>query len=125
DIHVRELFNPRHVLIRFTWANGDAIKNEFVLLAAKGSKNPSAMSNLDWPDRKSSVVDLSILPNESYDVEGSLTCLYADDHSQGPGAKLHTNSIHIEPGDGQSNLVLALREDGCPEVPGKRLTTKH
>ena len=71
------------------------------------------------------VVDLSILPNEPYDLEGSLTCQYADDHSLGPGAKLHTNVIHIEPGDGQSDLVLALRADACPEVPGKTLMTKH
>jgi hypothetical protein len=122
DIQLEQQFAARHVTVRVTWADGRLIRG-FVLVTAKGSSNPDAMSNARQPNLKASTVDLSILPNEPYDVEAELTCRYADEQSVGPGAKLKSNKIRLAPGDDQGELLLTIPATSCPEVPGKKLLT--
>lgn len=105
-----------------TWADGPLIRN-FVFVTAKGTANPDAMSDARQPDLKTSVVELSVLPNEPYELEAELTCRYADERSVGPGAKLKSNKIHLAPGDDQNELQLTIPETSCPEVNGKKLLT--
>jgi len=119
DIHLEEQFAPRHVTVRVTWEDGQLIK-DFVFVEARGNVNTAAMAQKKQPDLKKSVVDLSVLPNESYEVDASLTCRYWDDRSIGPGAKLNSNQVHLKPGDGQTELLLIIPATSCPELPGKK-----
>lgn len=119
DIHLEEQFMPRHVTVRVTWEDGQLIK-DFIFVEAKGTVNTAAMAQKKQPDLKKSIVDLSVLPNESYEVEASLTCRYSDDRSIGPGAKLNSNKVHLKPGDGQTELLLIIPATNCPELPGKK-----
>ena len=95
---------------------------DFVFVTANG-RNGDAMSDARQPDLKASVIELSVLPNEPYEVEAELTCRYADERSVGPGAKLKSNRIHLAPGDDQKELSLTIPASSCPEVPGKKLLT--
>lgn len=122
DIRIEQQFTPRHVTVRVVWADGRLIR-DFVFVEAKGSLNPSAMSDTRQPDLKSSVIDLSILPNEPYDIEAKLTCSYADERSIGPGARLKSNTVHLEPDDGRTELFLTIPATACPDVPGKTTLT--
>jgi hypothetical protein len=122
DIRLVQQFAPRHLTVRVTWADGRLIK-DFVYVVANGTVNPAAMSDTSQPDLKASVVDLSILPNERYEVEGELTCRYGDERSFGPGATLKSNKVYLEPGDDRTELSLTIPGTGCPEIPGKTLLT--
>ncbi len=122
DIHLSSQFTPRHLTVRITWADGRLI-HDLVFVNAKGIANPKAMSHTRQPDMESSVVDLTILPDESYDVEAELICQYATERSVGPGARLKSNRVRILPGDGRTELFLSIPARSCPEEPGKRLLT--
>jgi len=90
---------------------------------AKGTVNADARSNTRQPDLKRSVVDLTVLPNEPYEVDAVLTCRYADEHSIGPGAKLASNKVFLKPGDDRREILLTIPAASCPEVPGKKSLT--
>ena len=120
DIRLEQQFAPRHVTVRVTWADGRVVK-DFVYIAAKGTVNPAAMSDASQQD--TSVADLSILPNERYEVEGELTCRYSDERSSGPGARLKSNKVYLEPGDDRTELFLTIPGTGCPAIDGKTLET--
>jgi hypothetical protein len=122
DIRLVQQFAPRHATVRVTWADGSLIR-DFVLVAAIGTANPAAMSHTSQPDLKASVVDLTVVPDEPYDVEANLTCRYADEKSVGPGKKLKSGRVHLDPGDDQKEIMLKLPVNSCPEVPGKKLIT--
>lgn len=124
DIHVQEQFTPRHLNVRITWADGQIIR-DFVFVEAKGTANPAAMAQTSQPDLKQSLVNLSVLPNESYDVEAQLICRYFDGRISGPGATLHSNKAHVKPSDGQAELVLTIPTNSCPELAGKRLENNN
>ena len=40
------------------------------------------MSDSNQPYLKASIADLSVLPNEPYEIEAELTCPYADERSE-------------------------------------------
>ncbi|HET9318527.1 MAG TPA: hypothetical protein VFO27_02090 [Bryobacteraceae bacterium] len=122
DIRLEQQFAPRHLTVRVTWADGRLIRN-FVYVVAKGTVNPAALAHTSQPDMKSSVVDLSIHPNESYTVDAELTCRYSDAHSSGPGAKLKSNTVYLRPNDNERKLFLTIPAKACPEIPGKTLET--
>lgn len=122
DIHIEHQFVPRHLTVRVTWADGRLIK-DFVGVEAKGIVNPKAMWDGTQPNMEASVIKLSVLPNEPYEVEAELTCRYADERSVGPGATLKSNKIGLAPGDGQTELLLTIPATSCPEVPGKKSVT--
>ncbi len=122
DIRLERQFAPRHLTARVTWADGRLIK-DFVFVSAKGTVNPDVASHASQPDLKTSAVDLSLMPNESYEVEAELTCRYADERSVGPGATLKSNKAHVVAGDNQTKLFLTIPAAACPEVPGKTLLT--
>jgi len=122
DIQLEPQFAPRHLTVRVTWADGRLIK-DFVFIAAKGTANRVAMSHTSQPDMKASVVDLSILPNEPYKVQGELICRYADERSIGPGATLKSNTVYLGRGDNRAELTLTIPATACPEIHGKRRLT--
>jgi hypothetical protein len=72
---------------------------------------------------KASIIDLTILPNESYEVEAELICRYSDERSSKSGAKLKSSRIYLGSGDGRTELFLTIPAMACPEVPGKTLET--
>ncbi len=120
DIRLEQQFAPRHLNVRVTWADGRLVR-DFVYVVAKGTVNPAAMSDASQQDL--SVADLSVLPNERYEVEAELTCRYADERSFGPGARLKSNKVYLEPGDDRTELSLTIPGTGCPEIHGKTLLT--
>jgi hypothetical protein len=122
DIQLEQQFAPRHLTARVTWADGRLIR-DFVFVTATGTSHPDAMSDARQPDLKASVVEMSVLPDEPYEVEAELTCRYADERSVGPGAKLKSNKIYLAPGDGQKKLLLTIPATSCPEVHAKELLT--
>lgn len=122
DIQLEQQFAPRHLTARVTWADGRLIRDS-VFVTATGTAHPGAMSNVRQPDLKASVVEMSVLPNEPYEVEAELTCRYADERSVGPGAKLKSNKIYLAPGDDQKELLLTIPATSCPEVHVKELLT--
>jgi len=122
DIRLEQQFAPRHLAARVTWADGRLIR-DFVFVVAKGTVTPDAMSHTSQPDLKASVVDLSVLPNEPYEVEAELTCRYADERSVGPGAKLKSNKVLIAPDDDRKEILLTIPATSCPAVNGKKVLT--
>jgi hypothetical protein len=122
DIRIEQQFAPRHLVARVTWADGRLIRN-FVFVTAKGTADENAMADTRQPDLKASIVELSVLPDEPYEVEAELTCRYADERSFGPGAKLKSNKVHLAPGDDQKELLLTIPATSCPAVAGKKLLT--
>ena len=122
DIRLEQQFLPRRFTVRVTWADGSLIKG-FVHIEAKGTANPKALSDIRQPDLKASVIELSVLPNEPYEVEAELICRYADERSNAPGAALKSNRINLVPGDGRAELTLTIPATACPEIPGKTLVT--
>ena len=122
DIRLEPGFAPRHLTVRVTWADGRLI-GDSVFVVAKGTVNPAAMSYASRPDMKASVFDLSILPNEPYEVEAELTCRYADERSIGPGAKLKSNRVYLGPREDRTELFLTIPAKACPDIPGKTLVT--
>ncbi len=113
DIRLEQQFTPRHVTVRVTWADGRLIK-DFVYIMAKGTVNPAAMSDASQQDM--SVADLSILPNERYEIEVELTCRYSDERSSGPGATLKSNKFYLEPGDDRTEISLTIPGTACPAI---------
>lgn len=118
DIRLDQQFGPRHLTVRITWADGRVIK-DLLSVEAKGTVNPSAMSHATQPDMKMSVVDLSILPNEPYEVGAELICVYADERSVGPGTTLKSNRVFIGPREDRTELSLTMPGTACPDIPGK------
>jgi hypothetical protein len=97
---------------------------DFVFVTAKGTANPDAMSDARQPNLKASIIELSLLPSEPYEVEAELTCRYADERIlSGPGAKLKSNSVHLAAGDDRKEILLTIPVMSCPEVPGKKSLT--
>lgn len=123
DIRLEQQFTPRHITARVTWADGRLI-TDYLFVTAKGTANADAMSDTRQPDLKASIVELTVLPNEPYEVEAELTCRYADARIlSGPGAKLKSNRAYLTPGDGQQELLLTIPAISCPPLPGKKLLT--
>jgi hypothetical protein len=122
DIRLEQQFTPRHLSVRVVWSDGRLIK-DFVFVQAEGTANAAAMSDATQPDLKASVLDLSVLPNESYEVEAELTCRYRDERSEGPGARLKSNKFHLEPKDQRTEVILTMPATACPEISGKTLVT--
>jgi hypothetical protein len=122
DMRLDQQFKPRHLTARVTWADGRLIR-DFVYVVAKGTVNADARSNTRQPDLKKSVVVLSVVPNERYEVEAELTCRYADERSIGPGAELRSNKVLLRPDDDRTEILLTIPAASCPEVPGKKSLT--
>lgn len=122
DIRLEQQFNPRHLSVRVVWSDGRLIRDS-VFVEAKGTTNPASMSNANQPDQKASIIDLSLLPNEPYEVEAELICRYADERSEGPGARLKSNKIHLEAEDQRIEVMLTMPGTACPEIPGKTPVT--
>jgi hypothetical protein len=122
DIRLEQAFAQRHLSVRVTWADGRLIR-DFVSVSAKGTADPAAKSDARQLDMKVSVAELSVLPDEPYEVEAELTCVYADERSIGPGATLRSNKIYLKPGDERTELLLTIPGLGCPEIAGKRPLT--
>jgi hypothetical protein len=122
DIRLEQQFVPRHFTVRVAWADGRPIRG-FVFVEAKATANPAAMSDTSQPDMKGSVVDLSIVPDEPYEVQATLTCRYADARSIGPGATLKSNKVYLAPGDDRKELLLTIAATACPKIREKRLLT--
>jgi hypothetical protein len=89
-----------------------------VYIVAKGTLNTQAMSDAST-GMNASAGDLKILPNEPYGVQAELTCRYADERSEGPGATLKSNTIYISPDDGRTQLTLTIPARACPLIQGK------
>lgn len=68
DIRLEQQFAPRHPAVRVTRADGRLIQ-DFVFVTAKGTANPDAMSDTRQPDLKSSIIEMTVLPDEPYEVE--------------------------------------------------------
>jgi hypothetical protein len=124
DIHLQQRFTPRQLKVRVTWSDGGLINN-FVFVHAKGTNDPEARSDTRQRNLKESVVDLSILPDEPYEVIAELTCRYATANSVGPGAHLRSNPVHVAPNDQQTELILTIPASSCPEVAGKAPVTDN
>ncbi len=107
-------------MARVTWADGRFIR-DFVFVTAKGTGDATAMADARQPDLKTSIVELSVLPDEPYEGEAELTFRYADERSLGPGEKLKSNKIHLAPDDDRKELLLTIPATSCPEVVGKKL----
>jgi hypothetical protein len=122
DIQLKQQFTPRQLRVRVTWSDGHLINN-FVFVQAKGTNHPEARSDSRQPNLKESVIDLSILPDEAYDVIAELTCRYATANSVGPGAHLRSNPVHVAPDDQRTDLILTIPASSCPEVAGKTPVT--
>jgi len=122
DIRLEAQFTPRHVTVRVVWSDGRLIK-DFVFVQAKGTADASAMSDASQPDLRESILDLSVLPDEPYEVEAELICRYADERSEGPGARLKSNKVYLRPEDQAKEVLLTMPTTACPEIPGKTLVT--
>jgi hypothetical protein len=118
DIHMAQPFAQRHVKVRVTWGDGQTIRDS-VFVTAKGTLDPAVTSDANQPDRKVSLYDLTILPEERYEVEAQLTCVYAYKGGRGPGATLTSNKVYLAPRDDQSEILLTIPGTGCPEITGK------
>jgi hypothetical protein len=125
DIRLQQQFEPRHVTVRVTWADGRLVKDH-VSVNAKGIRNPTAMAHTQQENLKASVVDLLILPDEPYKVEAKLTCRYAGGNIlSAPGAQLESNQIYIDPSDKVSKISLTIPGTACPEISGKTSLTER
>jgi hypothetical protein len=124
DIHLKPRFEPRYVKVHVTWIDGRLIR-DLAFVEAKGTEHPSAMAGTRQPDSKASVIDLMILPNESYEIEAQLICVYEDEHSMGPGKTLRTNTVTLGARDQITEISLTIPAKSCPEVPGKKTVTEN
>jgi hypothetical protein len=123
DIRLEQQFAPRHLTVRVTWADGRLIR-DLVFVTARGTANPDAKADVRQPELKASIIELSVLPNEPYEVAAELTCRYAGGLIlSAPGSKLKSNKIYLAPGDDQKELLLTIPATSCPELPGKTLLT--
>lgn len=122
DIQLEQQFTPRHVTVRVVWSDGRLIRDS-VFVHAKGTANPAAVSDGNQPDEKASIVDLSVVPNEPYEVEAEVICRYADERSEGPGATLQSNKAYLERADHRTEVILTMPTTACPALPGKTLVT--
>ena len=119
DIRLEQQFTPRHVNVRVKWADGRLIKN-WVHIVANGTANPELKSDAST-DAKANVGDLKLVPTEPYEVHAELTCRYADERSEGPGAIFRSNDVYVKPDDGQQELDMTVPAMACPDIPGKTL----
>ncbi len=85
DIRLGQRLAQRHLRVRVTWADGRVIR-DLVFVTAKGTADPAATSDARQLDLKASLLELTVLPEEPYEVEAELICRYADERSTGPGA---------------------------------------
>lgn len=122
DIRLKQEFEPRHLTVRVTWADGRLIRDH-IFVDAKAKASNSILSHAVQRNSRASIVDLSIHPVEAYEVEASLICRYADERSVGPGATLVSNRLYLNPGDNQTELRLTIPATACPAIPGKRPLT--
>jgi hypothetical protein len=124
DIRLGQQFAQRQLKVRVTWADGRVIR-DFVFVTAKGTANPAATSDARQADLEGSFIELSVLPEEPYEIEAELTCRYADARSEGPGATFKSNKAYLTPGDDQTELLLTIPGTACPEIAGKKLLTNR
>ena len=124
DIPVGQQFAPRHITVKVTWSDGRLIR-DFVFVEATPTNNRTALADTKQPDRKSSVVELLLVPNEPYKITAELTCLYEDARSSGPGATLHSDQVQIEPKDERKQIALTIPGTSCPEISGKTRLTER
>jgi hypothetical protein len=120
DIRLGQRFAPRHLTVRVTWADGQLIQGP-VLVEAEGTDNPAAQAQTSQPDPKASVIELSIVANESYTIKAKLVCQYEDAVSEGPGKTLEANPAYIGASDNRTEVALIIPVTGCPKVAGKTL----
>ena len=121
DIGLQQQFTPRRLTVRVRWSDGRLV-NDFVLVQAKGTEHPGASAEIKQPDLKAAVINLTVLPDEPYQIQASLTCAYA--HGQvlrEPGATLQSNPVFLAPDDERADILLTLPASSCPEIPGKLL----
>jgi len=97
---------------------------DLAFVDATATDRGEAIAFTRQPDRKKSVIDLTILPNEPYKIEAHLTCRYGDDHGIGPGATLRSNEVYMDAKDDRAEISLVIPASGCPEVAGKTLLTE-
>jgi hypothetical protein len=122
DIHLDKPFAQRHLKVRVAWANGLVIQ-DFVSVRAKGTANPAVTADAKRRDLKAGLLELTVLPEERYEVEAELTCVYSSNGVRGPGATLRSNKSYLVPGDDQTELLLTMPGTGCPEIAGKERVT--
>ncbi|MFN7919461.1 MAG: hypothetical protein U0Q16_05150 [Bryobacteraceae bacterium] len=101
----------RRVTVRVTWADGRLIE-DFVYVEVKGVDNPAAMAHTDRPNLKESIVQLSLIPGESYTVSSELVCLYDRGTS-----KLRSDPAYLSPKDDRTELSLTIPATACPAAP--------
>jgi hypothetical protein len=69
-------------------------------------------------------VELTLLPNEPYEVAAELTCRHAGGQVLSePGAKLRSDKVHVSPRDEKKELLLTIPTASCPNLLGKTLLT--
>jgi len=120
DVRLEQQFAARHLTVRVTWADGRLV-TDFVHVTAKGTVNPAVRASTRQPDLKAAVIDLTTLPDETYEIEGELICRYFDERSSGPGARFKSNKIMLGPEDKRTELLLTIPATACPVIPGKTL----
>ena len=124
NIRVAPQFAARHLTVRVTWSDGRLVK-DWVHIDAKETAARNAIHHTHQPDPKASVLELSILPNEAYEIEAQLICQYAGENSVGPGATLKSNNVYLGARDDRTEVWLRLPGTACPEVAGKKLLSER
>jgi hypothetical protein len=125
DIRLQKTFEPRHVKVRVTWADGRLIRDH-VFIEAKGTEHPSAMAQTQQPNSKASLIHLSIVPNERYEIQAKLICQYSGGRIlMGPGDTLRTNTVTLGAKDQITEISLTIPAKSCPEIPGKKTVTEN
>jgi len=124
DIRLERQFAPRPLKVRVTWADGRLIKDhEFI--TATGTFNSAATAHTSQPNPRMSIVDVSLVPNEPYEIQAELICRYADESSVGPGQILKSNQAHFSARDDRKELHLVISAASCPNIAGKTLLTEQ
>ena len=124
DIRLSPAFLPRRLPVRVTWADGRLIR-DYVSVTAKATSKPSALSHIRQKDSNASIIDLSVDPGETYEIEARLTCRYADLQGVGPGATLKSAKVYLAPDDRQTEVLLVMSVTACPVIPGKEILTER
>lgn len=121
DIRLEQQFTPRYLSVRVQWADGRLV-DQNVYILAQGTASPELKSD-GGIDAKAQTADLTLVPSEPYEIHAELTCRYADEQSEGPGAELRSNPEYIGAGDGRTALTLTMPAIACPAIEGKTLVT--
>ncbi len=123
DIRLQPLFRPRTLAVRVTWADGRLIR-DYVHVEAKGLRVPETEAQVRWTDRRNSIFELSLMPDEPYRIRAELVCYYSHASGMGPGEKLQTVPVDLGAKDERNEITLTLLSNACPVVPGKTLMTE-